>query len=252
MFVDTTTVLVLASGATLLAGFVKGMVGFAMPMVMISLLASTLPAETALAALIVPTLVTNLWQSLRNGLPAAAKSARIHWRFIAMVIIFMAFSAQLVTLLPPSALFLILGVPVVVFALIQLAGWQLQIVPSMRRRAELTLGTISGVIGGLTGVWGPPTVMYLTALNTPKVEHVRTQGVVYGLGSVMLLGAHVQSGVLNAQTLPLSLAMVVPAVLGMGVGFLAQDRVDQVLFRRLTLIVLVFAGANLVRRGLVG
>lgn len=248
----STALWLFAVATTLVAGFVKGTVGFAMPMITISLLGSFMAAEHALAALILPTLVTNIWQALRGGLAAAAGSARLHWRFIAMVMVFMALSAQLVTLLPSRSLYLILGVPVVGFALAQLAGWTLRIAQRHRRRAELGIGAFAGVIGGLSGVWGPPTVIYLTALNTPKVEQMRVQGVVYGLGAVVLVAAHLRSGVLNADTLPFSLAMVVPAVLGVGLGFAVQDRIDQALFRRLTLIVLVVAGANLIRRGLTG
>lgn len=243
---------ILAFGAAFLAGFVKGTVGFALPMIMISILASILPPEQALAALILPVLLTNMWQALRNGMAAALASARIHWRFLAIVGTGIALSAQLVTLLPAAVLFLVLGVPVVGFALAQLAGWTLHIAARHRRRAELGIGAVAGIIGGLSGVWGPPTVMYLTALNTPKVEQMRVQGVVFGIGSVVLTLAHLKSGVLNAQTLPLSLALVLPAVAGMAVGFAVQDRLDQALFKRLTLLVLVVAGANLIRRGLMG
>jgi uncharacterized membrane protein YfcA len=38
----------------------------------------------------------------------------------------------------------------------------------------------------------------------------------------------------------------------MWLGFKLQDRMDQALFRRATLIVLMVAGANLIRRGLLG
>ena len=43
----------------LIAGLVKGVVGFALPMVMISILGSVVSPELALAGLILPTLVTN-------------------------------------------------------------------------------------------------------------------------------------------------------------------------------------------------
>ena len=47
-----------ASGmVALLAGVIKGMVGFAMPMIMISLLGIFLPPDVALAGLILPTLL---------------------------------------------------------------------------------------------------------------------------------------------------------------------------------------------------
>ncbi len=246
------SVSVFVLAATLLAGFVKGTVGFAMPMIMLSLIGSVMAPEQALAALILPTLMTNTFQALRGGVAAAFGSAQLHWRFIAMVMVCIALSAQLVTLLPPRALYLILGVPVVLFSMAQLAGWTLRIAAGHRRRAELGIGAFAGIIGGLSGIWGPPTVIYLTALDTPKVEQIRVQGVVYGLGAAMLALAHLRSGVLNPATLPLSLVLVVPAILGMAVGFAAQDRLDQTLFRRLTLIVLIVAGANLVRRGLMG
>jgi hypothetical protein len=57
----------LAVGITLGAGFVKGVSGFAMPMLMISSLVTFLPPTTALAILIMPTFLTNMTQALRQG-----------------------------------------------------------------------------------------------------------------------------------------------------------------------------------------
>ena len=45
---------------------------------------------------------------------------------------------------------------------------------------------------------------------------------------------------------------MIPAFLGMQAGFLLHDRLDPDLFRKATLVVLILAGANLVRRGLSG
>jgi uncharacterized membrane protein YfcA len=66
----------------------------------------------------------------------------------------------------------------------------------------------------------------------------------------VLLLAHLRSGVLSAETAPLSLAMVVPTTLGLILGFAVGDRIDQKRFRRLTLIVLIVAGLNLIRRAM--
>ncbi len=240
----------LTIAVTVFAGFVKGAVGFAMPMIMISAMGSFMSPELALAALIVPTVIANVWQGIRGGL-GAAWAAVLRFRFyISIVLVCIALSAQLVTILPASAMLLILGLPIMLFALMQLVGWRLTIRPERRRRAEVVIASFAGLIGGISGVWGPPTVAYLTALDTPKADHMRTQGVVYASGAVVLFFAHLRSGVLNAQTLPLSLALVVPALLGMVLGFWAHDRLDQEKFRKATLAVLVIAGLNLVRRGL--
>jgi uncharacterized membrane protein YfcA len=61
--------------------------------------------------------------------------------------------------------------------------------------------------------------------------------------------SHLGSGVLRAETLPLSLGLVPPALLGIGLGFWLQDRFDQETFRKVTLWVLLIAGVNLIRRG---
>ncbi|MFT5005757.1 MAG: putative membrane protein YfcA, partial [Paracoccaceae bacterium] len=93
---------------------------------------------------------------------------------------------------------------------------------------------------------------YLAALEIPKTESVRAQGVMYLMGSMLLLGAHLNSGVLNANTLPFSALLMIPALIGQVVGMRAQDRMNQVVFRRVTLIFLVVAGLNLLRRAAFG
>ncbi len=233
-----------------LAGFVKGAVGFAMPMIIISGVGSIATAELALVTLILSTLVSNVWQALRNGPRAAWASARSQKVYIGVLLIFIAIGAQLVAFISDRVLFLMLGVVLGSLAFIQLIGVEFRIPPSKRRQAEIGVGTAAGLVGGISGVWGPPTAIYLTALNTPKVEQMRTQGVIYGLGALMLTVAHIQSGVLNASTAPYSALMVIPALFGMVIGFLAQDRMDQARFRKATLLVLCIASLNLIRRGL--
>ncbi len=237
---------------TLLAGFVKGAVGFAMPLIMVSLIGTLLDPQLAVAAIILPIVASNLLQTLRTGLAPAVEAARDHWRYILVVCAAILAFAQLLPSIDPRAFALILGVPVTTLAVVQLVGWRPRIPPARRRAAELGAGLVSGALGGLAGTWGPTTVLYLLALEVPKARAVLVQGVIYGTGSLALLAAHLGSGVLNAQTAPLSAALLVPGLIGMWAGFKVQDRLDADVFRRATLAVLVIAGLNLIRRGLTG
>ncbi len=233
------------------AGAIKGVVGFAMPTIMISGLASFMSPELALAGLILPTLVTNGMQALRQGIAAAWGSIKKFRVFLSVGLVMLLLSAQLVRILPTHWLFLGIGLPITVFTASQLFGWRpASIIRNVR--AEAAVGALAGFVGGMSGVWGPPTVAYLTAIETPKKEHLRIQGAIYGLGATALFLAHLQSGVIRAETLPLSVGLVVPAVLGIWVGFQVQDRINQELFRKVTLWVLLLAGLNLLRRGLAG
>lgn len=115
-------------------------------------------------------------------------------------------------------------------------------------RAEWIFGIVAGLYGGLSGVWGPPLIVYLMSLGVEKREMLRVQGVIFLLGSVMLLSAHITSGVVTAQNAAFSGALVVPAVLGMMMGIKTGDNMDQARFRWWTQALLAVAGLNLMRR----
>ena len=89
------------------------------------------------------------------------------------------------------------------------------------------MALVGGFFGGLSGIWGPPLVMYLLALELPKAEMVRVQSLSFLLGSLVLLVAHLHSGVLNAVTLPASAWLVLPTMAAMFVGYRVHDRLDQ-------------------------
>lgn len=240
-----------AIGITLFASFVKGAVGFAMPMIMMSGLGSYLPAETALAALILPTIATNVSQSLRQGGTAALASV---WRYrlmIALILIFIALSAQLVLLIPQALFYALLGGPILLFAATQLAGWQLVIAVENRRRAEVITGVIAGLYGGVSGIWGPPVLVYLLSTGVPKADNMRIQGVIFLLGALVLLLAHLQSGVFAGDRAALSALLVPVAMAGLFAGYWLQDRLDATRFRRWTLVVLALTALNLIRRAFV-
>src|SRR6266705_3039432 len=55
--------LILIGAVFLLAGFVKGVIGLGLPTVSVGLLAVAMPPGKALAIVIVPAIITNIWQT---------------------------------------------------------------------------------------------------------------------------------------------------------------------------------------------
>jgi uncharacterized membrane protein YfcA len=239
-----------AAAAMAAGGFAKGVVGFALPLIAIGVMGSFLPYEVAVAMLIVPTLVSNLFQALRHGVGPAWETFLHFWRMNLVLVVMIALSAQLVVALPDRLLFGLLGATVAAFGASQLAGWRPRFDMRHRRRIETGVALVGGFFGGLSGVWGPPIVMYLIAARLPKVEMVRAQSLSFLLGSVVMLFAHLRTGVLNPVTLPFSTWLVLPTMLAMVIGYQVHDRLDQDRFRMVTLVVLVLTGLNLVRRAL--
>ncbi|HEX9072604.1 MAG TPA: sulfite exporter TauE/SafE family protein [Pseudolabrys sp.] len=64
---DSGAILAVTAGAFLLAGFVKGVIGMGLPTVSIGLLGLLITPIQAAAILVVPSLVTNIWQAAVGG-----------------------------------------------------------------------------------------------------------------------------------------------------------------------------------------
>ncbi len=237
-----------ALGVALVAGLIKGALGFAMPMILISGLSSFMSVELALAGLMLPTLFTNISQALRQGWQAAWGSVRKYWRMLSIMVVLLLLSAQLVSEMSDRLLLILLGGPIVLFALVQLAGVPLRINVHRRRRAEWFSGGVAGLYGGISGIWGPPVMIYLISVDTGKRDMVRVLGVVFLVGAVALIGGHVVSGVATVQTLSFSALLVIPGMIGLWLGYVVQDRLDPAQFRRWTLIMLALTGLNLLRQ----
>jgi uncharacterized protein len=239
-----------ALAVTFLAGIVKGAVGFAMPMILVSAFAVFLPTDLALAGLILPTLFTNISQAFRQGVPAAQKTAVTYHRFLIGTVICIALSAPFAEVIPRAIYLLMLGLPITVFAGLQLMGVSLAIKLQHRNRAEWGLGVVGGLYGGISGIWGPPLLVFLLSTGADKVQAIRAQGVVFLIGAVALLAAHLGTGLANAETLGFSAALTLPALAGLYTGYAVQDRLDQRRFGQWTRALLVITGLNLVRLAL--
>ena len=132
------------------------MVGFALPTVLMSGLGSVVSAEVALAGMILPTLVTNGWQALRQGVGAALDTVRKFKAFLAAGFIVMMLSAQLVPLVPGAALLLGIGLLITLFVALQLFGGAARLPGHPGPKVQAAIGGVTGFMGGVSGVWGPP------------------------------------------------------------------------------------------------
>lgn len=231
-------------------GFVKGAIGFALPLIAVSGAAAVLPAQTAVALVILPALVSNVWQAFGQGLRLLLQTFGRFWLMNSILIVMIWVGAGFLPGLDDRVFFAALGAFIAVFATIQLAGWR----PKLAGRAEgpvsFGVGAISGFCGGVSGIWGPPVVLYLVTLGVGKAEQMRATGLSFLLGAMVLTASHIETGVLNEETAMLSAAAVVPTLLGQIFGRRMENSLDLDLFRRITLFVLCAAAVNLLRRAM--
>jgi uncharacterized membrane protein YfcA len=240
--------LLLIVATFLLAGWVKGVVGMGLPTVAMGMLALAMPPVQAAALLVVPSLVTNVWQFLAG--PAIGRIVRRLAIMLILVCMGTALGIRFLTSTASAWPSIALGT---VLALYGLAGLFLPkfTVPS-RFEPILSplIGAATGVLTGATGVFVVPAVPYLSALGLSKDELIQALGLSFTVSSVALAVALGVSGSFSQNMLLASMASVVPALAGMFVGQSVRNRLDPTTFRHYFFIAMLIVGCYMAIREL--
>ncbi|MEO1191328.1 MAG: sulfite exporter TauE/SafE family protein [Pseudomonadota bacterium] len=240
--------LVLVAAVFLLAGAVKGLVGFGLPTVSLALLTASLGLEAALALLLVPSLVTNLWQAVDGG--AVGALARRLWRFLLPATLAIPLGGLLLAALSPALVTAVLGLLLIVYAGLGLAKLALQINARRDLWAGPVAGLANGVLTGMTGSFVVPGLLYLQALGLPRDRLVQAMGLLFTLSTLGLAVSLGGLGLLDAELGLLSALAVLPALIGMRLGAAWRRRISETAFRRVFFLALLPLGAALIVKGL--
>lgn len=222
--------LVAASVIFLLAGLVKGVIGLGLPTLSMAMLALWMRPVEAAALLIVPSLVTNVWQ-LRPWPSLWPLLRRLTGLQVGIVV--GTLGGAMVFGAPAGnwSRFL-LGGALVAYATWGLAGRTVRIGPRAKRWLGPLAGAITGMVTALTGVFVVPAVPYLQALGLQRDALIQAMGLSFTTATVALAIGLVATGGYAANDLTQSVAMLLPALLGMSVGQWLRERLPLVAFRR--------------------
>ena len=225
------------AGAVLAAAFVKGAIGFGFPPLATPLLALVTDVKTAVVVLIIPNIVMDGLQFVRQGASLAIV------RRLAVLLAFGAVGTvvgtRLLVFLPSRTVTLILGGVILVFVVLNLARVAPRVPSHWERWLAPAVGLGAGLIGGITNVPGTPLVMYFFALGMDKREFVRAVAFSFVVYKLVQLGAVAYYGLLSGPIVVASLVLTVVALGGFALGLAVQDRLDQTTLNR---AVLTFLG----------
>ena len=221
---DSLPILLAVAGAFLLAGLVKGVIGMGLPTVGIGLLGLVMSPAQAAAILIVPSLVTNIWQAIAGG--AFLILLKRMWPLLLGVCIGTFIGA---VLLPPSnsgQATVWLGVALAVYALLGLFKVHFSVPPRTEVWLGLLVGIVTGAVTVATGVFAIPGVPYITALKLERDRLVQALGISFTVSTVTLAIALSHAGEMTTL-------LVWPSVVGLAVAAIghADARADEKLRR---------------------
>lgn len=229
----------------MLAGAVKGVLGFGMPTVAMALLGFTMTPQRAAALLIIPTLLTNAWQIFAG--PPLTPALRRTWPLLVTIALGTVIGVLLLGTRLGGGATVLLGFVLATYGVIGLAAVRLHVPPTAQPWLAPLIGVTTGLLNAATGVSVIPLVPYLGALGLAKEDLVQTLGLCF-LVAIIALGA----GLTLTLDLKLSsLRVIVPVVAslaGMGIGQVIRRRISAEAFRRAFLVALVLVGTYLAIR----
>ena len=233
----------------LLGGGVKGVLGLGLPTVGMGLLSIVMTPAQAASILVIPALVTNIWQIALG--PALLSQLR---RFAVMIIatVIGTFSTvEFLTRSSQSSASGALGAVLAAYGVYGLFGRKLEIRPYAERWLSPLVGFVTGMLNGATGVFVIPTAPYLTFLRLDKEELVQIVGINALICPLALAAALLAHGQLRIEVAGSWIVALVFSLAGMYVGQIVRRRTDEKAFRRTFFIGLLALGTYMCFRAIV-
>lgn len=203
--------------ALLAAGFAHGLIGFGFPLIATPLVVLILDFKTAVAALILPTLIVSTINTFRGG-NALGNLGRF-W-FMPLAPIAGSYIGTRLLLVSPSEPFVLLLAALLLFFLLRDRLGQVEI-PVVKRHpvvSGVVAGTAAGLFESTANVAMAPFLIYFLALGVAPTTMVQTMNLCFVAGKTAQLAGWLEAGAHPASfwhsTLALGLIGVVALFMG--------------------------------------
>jgi uncharacterized membrane protein YfcA len=234
----------------IVAGLLKGTIGVGMPVVALPLLSLFVDVKSAVMLLSMPLILSNLPQALEGG-----KTGRCLMQLMPVILgmipglflgvrVLLAVDADVAKIIAGLVLMGVGGVTL------------LAPTPQLQSRlvfpTGITFGFFGGILGGIAAMSGPLVFIFLLAKGLRGKAFTKEASLYLVISAGLMAILLTASRQFSWFDVLVSMAAMLPVVLGMYVGQHMRDNIAPETFRKLVLIAVVAAGAELVRHGLFG
>jgi uncharacterized membrane protein YfcA len=239
--------MLIATIAFLIAGFVKGVIGLGLPTVAIGLLGLVMPPAEAAALLVVPSLVTNVWQL------AAGPSFKVLLLRLWPMLLGVCAGTWAATAMGAGMLAIgetgyaagALGVALLIYACLGLSKMRVRVPARIESRFSFLVGATTGAVTAATGVFVIPAVPWLQAMELRRDDLIQALGLSFLTSTITMAAGLAEGGAFDTAMAGSSLLALIPALGGMALGQWVRTRVHPNTFRRCFFMGLLALGGHL-------
>ncbi len=241
--------IVIAAAAFLVAGCVKGVVGLGLPLTALAILTNVVGIREAIPLIVVPVMVTNLWQVLQ-GSALRALLGRFRTLNLALAVGVWAGTVLLFEI-DQRLVGAALGALVIAYSLFNLFAIRIRVPARHEPVLSPGVGLCAGLLTGLTGSVGMPIAIYFQAIGLDRETFVQAVSASFLLTSFFWAAALIDQGALDRDAALVGAAALAPSLAGMWAGQRIRHLLSPTLFSRGVFLFLIVVGANLVRKAVI-
>lgn len=226
------------------AGFVKGTIGLGLPTVTLAVLTLPLGLKTTLGILVLPLLITNIWQGLTG--PYLKQIITRFWPFLLSAIVSVWFGVKVLNTTRPDYLVALLGIILILNSLISFTKYRTPApAPEREKIWSVLCSGLGGLMFGMTGNFIVPGILFLQALGLKRDMMVQTLGVTFVTISTTLAVSLTSRSMMTGDMTLVSAAALAPAFLGLWLGTRYRNAISEEQFRKLFFAGLLVIGSSL-------
>jgi hypothetical protein len=228
----------------LIAGGVKGVIGFGLPTVSITIIATVVGLTEAMALMVLPSLVTNFWQGVTGG--KLRYLLRRLWLVLLLGAVFTWMTSSLLVAGEVLLFKTLLGIVIGLYSISSLFEIRWPSPGTKEVWLSPVVGAASGAITGVTGVFVMPAVAYLQSLRMPRAMLIQAMGVWFTVATVSVGLSLNGQGLFPKHLFLLSTTAVLPALIGMVLGQRFRVCLPERVFRKIFFLALAGLGVYIV------
>jgi uncharacterized membrane protein YfcA len=232
----------------IVAGLLKGTIGVGMPVVALPLLSLFIDVKSAAMLLSMPLIFSNLPQALEGG-----KTGRCLMELMPVILgmipgLFLG--VRVLLALDASVAKMVAGLVLIGVAGATLLAPKLQLQSRLVLPTGITFGFFGGILGGIAAMSGPLVFIFMLAKGLRGKAFTKEASLYLVVSAGLLAILLTASREFSWLDVSLSTVATLPVVLGMYVGQHMRDKIAPETFKKLVLLAVIAAGAELVRHSL--
>lgn len=243
--IESLTIILIGLTVVFLAGLTQGVTGFGFALVSAPIMIMFISPKVVVPIIVTYGLLISLiilfecrkWLDL----------IRI-WPLIIAGLAGVPAGAYLLSSLPAGILKVFIGSAISLFALVLLSGFRWKI--ENERLAFVPVGFLSGLLGGSTSMGGPPAVLFFAHQGVEKQVFRANLVAYFSVLSVGAVIAFIFNDLITAEVVNYTIIFLPAMILGALTGIKLANKVEEEVFQKIVLLVVITAGLTSIASGL--